>query len=138
MYVCLCLCVNVCRVSYSGGGVWGGAKLQTKFISACNNVSAITPEATRSNLREPKIKNFLGEHTPRPPRSSMLRMINSFPSRTKKSCMKTWCVCVYVLFIDIHNHNYTSYKCYKLLTTLDTQIHICKIHYLNLFSIIVD
>ena len=62
-------------------------EFQAKFIFTCNNISAtctslLAPKATRSNLREPKFKHFLGEH-PRPPRSSVPQMTDSFPSLTE-------------------------------------------------------
>ena len=59
-------------------------RFQTKFISTCNNISATSflgpqkpPEATSENL------NFLGKHTPDPPRSSVLLYDQFFPSLTK-------------------------------------------------------
>ena len=66
---------------------------QAKFISTCSNISATSlPEVTRSNLREPEVKNFPGRAYPKTPplsyRSSMLHMIDSFPSLAKKSYMK--------------------------------------------------
>ena len=65
------------KVSYKGGG--GGGY----------------PEATRSNLREHNVKSFPGgaypQILPLTPRSSVLCMINSFPSLTKKPIiMKPW------------------------------------------------
>ena len=90
-----------------------------------------TPEATRSNLGEPKILQISWGSTPNPlppHKSCVLYIIECFPSLNKKSCIKPWHVHVYTVCIVTcvtEERMRESQECshYVVISTKDPDTH---------------
>ena len=102
--------------------------LHFRLNSTCNNIS----KPSRSNLRDPKLYNFLGEHPEIPPKSSVLHMIEFFPSliinpvsnpagillqiNKNQICNMQWCKVTYIVILHYYDNYIILPQCFLCIT----------------------
>ena len=117
--------------------------LHFRLNSTCNDIS----KPSRSNLRDPKLYNFLGEHPEIPPKSSVLHMIEFFPSliinpvsnpagillqiNKNQICNMQWCkvtlsFCI-IMIIILYYHNVSFASLWVILSSYYYFIHTSSI-----------